>query len=368
MMEATAQTLKTPPQRLGGIGDWLMRRSVAAVLVGITLLLGVFFWWLNTPALEHLFIVSCITLIYVMGFQLFMGNSGILAWSYVGFIGIGAYASSIFSMSPDFKHVATPLMYPLLQEITMPLPLAIIAGAAFSALIAALVAWPLMRLSGAASVITHFALLIVINVLMLQWAEVTNGPRNFTVSFTPQVGFWTVLVVALVAIVGAFLFKESSLGLRLRASRDDRYAASTSGINVIAVRYFSFVVSCFVGAIGGGLFAHFILDFTGHTFYISELFVILSMVVIGGPMSVSGSYFGTILVAAGRYGLRQFEALMKANHGFDMTGTTEIILSFLMIGFLIWKANGISEGHELNLASIFKRKKSMPKQAEGVSS
>ncbi|MCL2491821.1 MAG: branched-chain amino acid ABC transporter permease [Coriobacteriia bacterium] len=333
------------------VKDWLFRNSTILMLCVILLLFGAFFWWLNNPALEHLFIVTCITLIFVMGFQLFMGNSGILAWSYIGFVGIGAFVSAICSMTPQLKQMSVPIMYPWLQNIHMPLPLALLVGALFSALIAAIVVWPIMRLTGAVGVITHFALLIVINVLLVQWAQVTNGPRNFTVGMRPLVGFWTVLISALVIMVFVYFFKQSSLGLRLRASRDDRFSASTSGVNVVAVRYFAFIISCAIGAYGGGLMAHFIMDFTGHTFYMAEFFVILSMIVIGGPMSVSGVFFGLILVAAGRYGLRQFEPFMTG-YGFNMTGTTEIILSILMILFLIWKPYGISGGKEFGLETI----------------
>ncbi|MCL2819162.1 MAG: branched-chain amino acid ABC transporter permease [Actinomycetia bacterium] len=338
---------------LSRAGKWLYDNATIIILCVILLLFGAFFWWLNNPALEHLFITTCITLIFVMGLQLFMGNSGILAWSYIGFVGIGAFTSAICSMTPQLKELSVPIMYPWLQQIHMPLPLALLVGSLFAAAIAAIVAWPIMRLSGAVGVITHFALLIVINVLLVQWAQVTNGPRNFTVGMKPEVGFWAVLLSAMAIMIFTYFFKQSSLGLRLRASRDDRFSASTSGVNVVMVRYLAFIISCAIGAFGGGLMAHFIMDFTGHTFYMGEFFVILSMIVIGGPMSVSGVFFGLILVAAGRYGLRQFEPFMTS-YGFNMTGTTEILLSILMILFLFWKASGISGGQELSLNTFTK--------------
>jgi branched-chain amino acid transport system permease protein len=342
--------------RVSMLSEWLMDRSTIVMLVVPLLALAALFWGVNRPALDHLFVVSCITLIYVMGFQMFMGNSGILAWSYIGFAGIGAFTAAICYMTPETKANFIPVMYPALQAIHMPLPLALLTGVVVAALIAAIVSRPLMRLSGAVCVITHFALLIIINALLVMWGEVTNGPRNFTVGFKSPLGFWSILICSLVIVAVAYLFKESSLGLRLRASRDDRFAAATSGINVVNVRYLSFVISCGIAAFGGGLYALYILDFTGHVFYIHELFVILSMLVIGGSMSVSGSFFGLILVTAMRYGLRQLEPFAKS-HGIDMTGTAEIILSILMILFLVWKANGLSGGRELSLDWLLKKEK-----------
>jgi len=233
-------------------------------------------------------------------------------------------------------------------------PLALIAGALVAAAVAAIVAWPLMRLSDSVGAITQFALLIVINVLLAQWAAVTNGPRTFTLGGTRITNLWIALAVAVVVIVAVYYFKESSLGLKLRATRDDRYAARSSGINFIAVRYGGYVVSAFIGGIAGGLYSHYILSITAAAFYMGELFLLLSMLVIGGTMSVSGAFFGTLLVTLVRQGLRQFE-LVLTRGGFEASGMTEVVLAVLMIAFLVWRASGITGGGELSWASI-KRK------------
>ncbi len=363
---------KTPQTRndnLSWMFEWLMRRSTILLLLVILVAMMVVFYFLNIPSLDRLLMTSCVTLMYVMGFQMFMGNSGILAWSYIGFAGIGAFTAGICSMTPQTKELMMPMMYPVLKTIHMPLPLALLVGVLVAALLAAVIARPMMRLSGAVGVITQFALLIIINAVLSMWGQVTNGPRNFTIGFetilTTDAGYWIIPVCTLAIVAIAFLFKESSLGLRLRASRDDRFAAATSGINVVNVRYITFIFSCGVAAFGGGLYAHYMLDFTGHVFYMSELFVILSMLVIGGSMSVSGSFFGFLVVTAVRYGLRQLEPVLTGM-GIEMTGTTEIILSILMILFLIWKANGISGGRELTLRWLLRKKKGSPPVTEAL--
>ncbi|MDR1183228.1 MAG: branched-chain amino acid ABC transporter permease [Coriobacteriales bacterium] len=336
-----------------GLG-WMKKRSTPVFLCALLLVVGAFVWWLNIPLVEDIFTISTVTLIMVLGFQLFMGNSGILNWSYVGYVGIGAFASAIFSMTPQLKSTQIPVMYPFLIDIHMPFWLALIAGGLVAGLIAAIVAWPLMRLSDAVGAITQFALLIVINVLLSQWQQVTNGPRTFTLGGTRLTTLWLALGVALIIIVAVYAFKESSLGLRLRASRDDRYAAYSSGINMIAVRYFGYIISAIIGGIAGGLYSHYILSITASSFYMGELFVILSMVVIGGSMSVSGAFFGTVLVTVCQQVLRQAELLLTRS-GTDVSGTTEIVLAIMMILFLIWRPSGITGGGELSVASIRRR-------------
>lgn len=331
--------------------DFTRKSSTVVFLIAILTLVGAFIWWLNIPFIEDIFTSGTITLIMVLGFQLYMGNSGILNWSYVGYVGIGAFASAIFSMTPAVKAMQIPAMYPFLVNLHLPFPLALLSGALTAMLVAAIVAWPLMRLSDAVGGITQFALLIVINVMLSQWAEVTNGPRTFTLGGARLTTLWVALGVAVLVIIWVFYFKESSLGLKLRATRDDRYAARSSGVNLVAVRYFGYVTSAFIGGLAGGLYSHYILSITASSFYMSELFLVLSMLVIGGSMSVSGAFFGTFLVTLVRQGLRQLEPLL-AKGGIEASGTTEIVVAIMMIVFLIWRANGITGGGELSWASV----------------
>lgn len=339
--------------------DFAGKWSTPVFLIIIYCVIGFFIWWLNIPFIEDIFTSSTITLIMVLGFQMYMGNSGILNWSYVGYAGIGAFLSAIFSMEPMLKNLQLPTMYPFLVDLHLPFLLALLAGALVATLVAALIAWPLMRLSDSVGAITQFALLIVINVVLSQWSQVTNGPRTFTLGGSRKTTYELVMVVAVVVIIAVFMFKESSLGLKLRATRDDRYAARSSGINFVAVRYVGYVSSAFIAGLAGGLYSHYILSITAASFYLTQLFVVLSMLVIGGSMSVSGAFFGTLIVTLARQGLSQVE-LGLTRSGFEAYGMTEIVVAILMIIFLIWRPNGLTGGYELNLNSLkrlFKKKK-----------
>lgn len=331
--------------------DFAGKWSTPLFLILIVGIIAFFIWWLNVPFIEDIFTSSTITLIMVLGFQMYMGNSGILNWSYVGYAGIGAFASAIFSMQPAVKSMQIPTMYPFLVNLHLPFLLALIAGALVATAVAALVAWPLMRLSDSVGAITQFALLIVINVVLSQWSQVTNGPRTFTLGGIRQTTYELVVIIAVIVIAAVFFFKESSLGLKLRASRDDRYAARSSGINFVAARYVGYVASAFIGGLAGGLYSHYILSITAASFYLPELFVLLSMLVIGGSMSVSGAFFGTLVVTLVRQGLRQVEVGLTRS-GFEASGSTEIVVAILMIIFLVWRANGLTGGHELSWNSV----------------
>ncbi len=292
--------------------------------------------------------VLFINLMLVLGLQIFMGNSGILSFAHAGFMGIGAYASVLFSMTTQAKAAALPDLYPILREITLPFWASLLIGALIAALIAAIVSYPLMRLSDAAAVITIFALLVIINVVLVHWSAVTNGPRTlFGVDFYTTL--WTSVIYGVITIFLAFWFKESSLGLKIRASRDDSYAASAIGVNIIQVRWMAFVLSAFVAGFGGGLWAHFITSFSPYAFYLTTTFTILAMLVVGGPLGVSGAVIGTVVVTFVHEGLRGIENWVNINQLLPITlvGFTEISLSIILILILILRPSGILGGREL---------------------
>lgn len=336
--------------------DAVMDRSTIIALIAVLVLVAFVMNAFAPPVFVDVYTYLCVSLIMVLGLQMFMGNSGILNWTYVGFVGIGAFVASICSTPAAVKAMGVPNMYPALVEINMPVLPALLIGGLVAAAVAAAVAWPLMRLSDAVGVITLFAALIVIHVIMTQWDNVTNGPRTFFgVPFFTTL--WIAVIGACLTLVAAHLFRESSLGLRLRASRDDRHAAKAIGINVVAVRYFSFVASSFIAGVGGGLWAHYITSFSPKSFYITEAFLLLTMLVVGGAGSISGAFSGTVIVTVMRELLRQLEGWLN-NSGvirFEVYGLTEVAVAILLIAILIWRPGGIIGGSEIRLP--FTRKK-----------
>jgi len=343
---------------------WLTKRSTVWILLVPLFGLAVILQLFASSLVVDIYTQFCVNLMIVVALQAFMGNSGILAWTHVGFMGIGAYASGILSMAPMVKSLGVPNMYPALVDLQVPVLAAIALGGVMAALIAALIGWPLMRLSDAVGVITLFATLIVMHVVMTQWDNVTNGPRTFfgLQKFTE---LWVGVIGAAVVIFVVHWYRESSPGLRLRSSRDDRYAAMAVGINVVQVRYIGFVFSALLAGIGGGVWAHLITSFSPKAFYILEMFVLLTMLVIGGQGSVSGAFVGTALVTAARQFLIQVESGIN-NSGvlnLEVFGLTDIVLAILMVVVLIWRPNGIVGGQEFTWPLLRRRKPPAPDEA-----
>ncbi len=330
--------------------------TLVAAMVVIALLTQLAGIYMLTRIVTVMFII----LMVVLGLQLFMGNSGILNFAHIGFMGIGAYTAVMFSMTPQAKLLANSGLYPVLVPLHLPFLPSILIGALVAAALAAIISYPLMRLSDAAGVITSFAVLVIINVVMLHWDPVTNGPRTlFGVDY--RTTLWVSLIFAVISIFLAYLFKESRVGLRLRASRDDRYAAASIGINMMLMRWLAVVASAVFAGLGGGLWAHFITSFSPNSFYLTETFVVLAMLVVGGPYSVSGAVVGTLVVTAVREALRAIENQVNILQIFPQGffGFTEVVLSIVLVLILIYRPAGILGNRELHWPRLRRKSESI---------
>jgi branched-chain amino acid transport system permease protein len=311
------------------------------------LLIGILTQLLNVPLLIRIITVMFISLILVLGLQLYMGNSGILSFAHIGFMGIGAYASVIFSMTPTAKAMTNPDMYPFLIPLHLPFLPSVLIGALAAAFVAAVVGFPLMRLSDAAAVITTFALLVIIHVVLVHWDPVSNGPRTLF-GVNNYTTLWMSVAFCIITIFAVYLFKESRVGLRLRATRDDAYAAASIGINMVIMRWLAFITSAFIAGVGGSLWAHYITFFSPYSFYLTETFLVLAMLVIGGPYSVTGAVVGTLVVTTAREVLRAIENYVNILQVFPegFFGFTEVVLAIILILILVYRPTGIMGSRE----------------------
>jgi len=286
-----------------------------------------------------------ISLVLVVGLQTFMGNSGLLSFAHIGFMGLGAYTSAVLTIPAQMKGMALPDLYDFMKVVEVSPLVAMVAAGLVAAVVAAIVSYPLMRLSDAAAVITSFALLVVLYTVMNNWSAFTNGPRTlFGLPKTTDMPI--AAIVAAVVVILALAFKESRTGKLLRASREDEVAAAALGADIPRLRWRAFILAAFIAGIGGALWGHFITSFAPKAFYLKETFLIITMLVIGGANTVTGAVAGTILVTFAYEGLRGTEGALNAG-AFQVVGLTEIVLALAMIAVMILKPGGLFPNREI---------------------
>ncbi|HEX9870485.1 MAG TPA: branched-chain amino acid ABC transporter permease [Candidatus Tectomicrobia bacterium] len=345
----------------GAFADFARRYATVAILVIPLLLIAMVAQLLGQVVLQRITIVLFINLIMVIALQTFMGNSGVISFGHIAFMGIGAYASALLSMTPEAKAAALRSGYPLIEGLHLPFIPALLGGAAVAALVAAMVGFPLARLSGAAAVISTFALLVIVHTILLNWSELTNGPR-IIFGITGHTTLWITVVFGVLSVLIGLWFKETALGLKLRASREEAQAAASIGIDIIIVRWVAFILSALMTGLAGGLWAHFITIFSPIAFYLVQTFLIVTMLIVGGMGSVSGAVVGTVLITAIFEGLRAVENAVNMSNLLPgpLAGFTEVLLAATLIVLLIRRPAGVTGGQEMRLPRWTRRRPAGP--------
>ena len=287
---------------------------------------------------DRIAIQLCISLVLVLGLQVFMGNSGILSFAHIGFMGIGAYTSAVLTIPAQMKGMALPDLYPFLQDVALSPYLGIAAGGLVAGAVAAVVSYPLMRLSDAAAVITSFGLLVVIYTVHdalerddQRAAHAVRPAARPPTCRSPPASRWAPSSARSPS-------RNRGPAVLLRASRDDEVAAAALGAHIPACAGApSSSPRCFAG-IGGGLWGHFITSFSPKAFYLKETFVILGMLVIGGANTVTGAVVGTFIVTVAFEGLRGGRSEPERGRAISpsrSSALTEIVLALAMIAVLV---------------------------------
>ena len=286
-------------------------------------------------------------LIIVLGLQIFMGNSNVANLGHVAFAGIAGYSVAILYTPVALKGTLIPGAPLGLATFQLGLVPAILVALAVTLVIAYLTGLALCRLSGVAATIGTLALLVIVHTVLVNWIEVTRGPRAFygiPVAFTLP---WAV-GAAVVAVFIAKLFRESNDGIQLRATGDNLLAAQAMGVNVRNVRLKAWVLSAFLCGVGGILFTLFNGTISPNSFYFNLTFLTIAMLILGGMRSVTGAITGAIVVGVG------FEVFRGLENGpvilgFDLPeifGLTGFFLGAVIVLSLTFRPMGLMGNDE----------------------
>ncbi len=344
---------------------WTSRSFITGLfLIGISLLavIGTEIYAPYNPYFERIIILLGINIILIVALNLSNGFTGVFSLGHVGFMAIGAYVSSILTLTLSTKATNLPDLPVWLSHVQLPfLPALLIAGL-IAAGIAFLIGIPLMRLSGHYVSVATLGFLVIVHVVLINWTQFTRGARTFS-GVTQYTNIWWVYIWIVLTIYLVWRVIHSNYGRAMIAAREDVIAAQSTGINILAARNLAFVISAFLTAVGGGLMAHYLTSFSPATFYFTATFNYIIMLVVGGMGSISGSIVGTTLVTI------LSEVLRNAELGVQIGsinipavyGLSQIILSISFILIVIFRRTGIMGDHEIDFSWLHRRK-SQPTQ------
>lgn len=294
-------------------------------------------------AAERILTVFFISLIGVVGIGIYSGNSGILSFGHVAFMGIGAYVSALLTMPTQLKITTLPNLPEWLALTEMGLLPATIIAVLVTAMVALLVGAAIGRLEGSAATISTLGLLIIVHGVIIGWRDVTRGAQSFF-GVPRETGIWTAVIGVIVALIVARLYRDSRSGLRLRAGRENAIAAAAVGVNIKCERLISFVLAGAVMALAGALLGHFLGAFSPKKFFFNDTFLLLAMLIIGGMSTVTGAITGAVIITLVTELLRRLEggfSFMGAEVP-SVFGTTQIGIGLIILFAMFRKSEGVA--------------------------
>lgn len=331
--------------RLGGsLANWLATRLlnfpfILTVLVHLVLLYATLHLWAGIS--DYRLLVARLTLVAIMltlSLNVVNGYMGEFSCSHPGFMALGAYAASVFTvvLFVQDNSFGAPLLPPALGPLMFPLGLILAGGV--SALGALLVAVPSFRTRGDYLAIISLAFMFIIKSLF-ENLEIVGGARGLggqpDWASLPVVFVWTMLCIWTINN-----FVRSTVGKALSAVRDGELAADAMTVDTQRTKMVAFLFAAFWAGVAGGLFAHVLRYVNPGTFDLKKLAEVLAMVYLGGLNSVVGSIVGAVSYSLLGEALRPLE-LYKW-----------IIIPLLLILVMIFRPTGLIAFREFDIRKL----------------
>ena len=262
--------------------------------------------------------VLCLALM-AQGWNFIGGYTGYAAFGNVAFFGIGAYTTGLLMLSKW-------------QLSFFP---ALAAGAALSALVAAAVGLPVLRLKGHYFAIATLGVAEALREIAGAWDSVTQGATGIDLPVRSDNTFFYYTALAFVAagVVATAWLARSKIGYGWVAIREDQDAARMLGINATLYKVAAFALSAVFASFAGGIIAYQNIHVAPNDFFkIEYTLQMIIACVIGG----TGSVWGPVLGAA----VYQLLSTYVWSHFLELHPT---VLGAIIIFFVVFLPRGLIE-------------------------
>ncbi|HVT13060.1 MAG TPA: branched-chain amino acid ABC transporter permease [Fimbriimonadaceae bacterium] len=264
---------------------------------------------------QRLIVLAGLYVTLSVSLNLINGITGQFSIGHAAFYQIGAYLAGFVTVT-YFRGIGIP---PLVWLALMAVVGAIGAGVA-----GFIVGLPSLRLKGdyLAIVTLGFGEIIRIEV---QNTAALGG--SYGMNVLPKIQpIWMVWLLAVVCIAVCRNLVKTAHGLPFLAVREDEVASAAMGVNVTRVKVAAFIIGSMFAGAAGALLAHYEGFITINFFTMDISFIILTMVVLGGTGSITGS----AVAAAFLFYLPEQLRNMKNPDGTNLTVTAASIVAALL--------------------------------------
>ncbi len=280
-----------------------------------------------------------------LGLMVLVGHTGLVSLGHAAFLAAGAYSCI------NLELMGVPFL------IALPL------SGIFAGVFGAVIAIPVLRLTGIYLAIGTMALSIIVEDIIVLAEPITGGVAGLSVGTIKLLGDWTssdafnidlygtpfkfyflCLFVAMMVTLLVVNLLRSSTGRAFHAIRDSEVSARAMGINVSWYKTLAFGVSCFITGLAGGLLAHYLGHINHEAFLILTSIELLMIVVIGGMGSIHGAFFGAIVFGMLPLGVTIFIETFGGPLGItsaSFPGLSTGIFAAILVGFILFEPFGV---------------------------
>jgi branched-chain amino acid transport system permease protein len=244
---------------------------------------------------QEILVLLVINVLLVTSYRL-LTLAGEWSLAHVVIMGVGAYASALVA-----------------KDLAVPVPFAMLAGAATAGFIAFILSYPLFRMKAFYFLIGSFAAGEIIR-LLWKWTELTwlfGGPKGIklippfpdinlgTLSidfYNPVNYYYFCLIVVAICLVILYRVEHSRIGLTLHAIHWQDKLAESVGVDTFRYRMLAFVISSVFAGLAGALYAHYVGTVNPNRFDVEEMVYVLIWAIVGGTATFYGPIIGVVVL------------------------------------------------------------------------
>jgi branched-chain amino acid transport system permease protein len=263
-----------------------MKRNAVRAAIAVLLLVPAFL-----PFAYYVNIATQILIaaIFASSLNLLVGYGGLISLGHAGFLGTSAYVLAWLATRGELSHLWASL-----------------GALGVTTLMAGVFGVLALRATGLGFVMITLALGQILWGVAYRWVSLTGGdnglsgfsrphPLGIDLSSPNAFYLFTLLVYAL-AFLFVSVFVRSTFGAGLQGVRDQPRRMQALGWDVWSIRFVTFVVAGFWGAVAGVLYADYNQFVSPHILALTNSAEVLLMVIAGGAGTVLGPIVGAAVV------------------------------------------------------------------------
>jgi branched-chain amino acid transport system permease protein len=230
-----------------------------------------------------------VAVVFAASLNLLVGYGGLTSLGHATYLGLAAYTSAWLFQNFGMTHDYTAAI-----------------ALVFTTFVGAIFGWISLRASGLSFLMLTLALSQIIWGIGYRWVGLTNGdngiagltrPTPFGVNLEISNNFyWFCLIITIVCLFFIARIVNSPFGSSLKGTRDQEKRMSALGYNVWMIRWVTFVMASFFGAVSGLLYIYLNKYIHPSVISITSSAEALLCVIAGGAGTLAGPILGSILI------------------------------------------------------------------------